>query len=162
MGAKGPSSARRRPLRSPSPASGQPEPCGEAGPAVPSHPAPLRLQSWGTNWSQNARFQNCLFIFLFFCCFFAIFPPALAPFPGRVLPPPASPEHLHGWVPARAFYFSHQCHWQMQICLRGCNSGQAPDRGGVSNSHSPTARYEGSTPRGVRPGNAQNPLCRDT
>lgn len=49
------------------------------------------------------------FVFLFSVfppCFFALSPPSLALFPGRVLPPPASPEHLHGWVPARALFLT--------------------------------------------------------
>lgn len=51
------------------------------------------------------------FVFLFSfppysSCFLALSPPSLAPFPDRVLPPPASPEHLHGWVPARALFLT--------------------------------------------------------
>lgn len=36
---------------------------------------------------------------------FFIFPLSLAPFPGRVLPPPAKEGYLHDWVPARVVIF---------------------------------------------------------
>lgn len=74
---------------------------------------------------------------------FRSFPSLSGPVP-RPSPAPTCQPRTFAWLGPCPGSFSHQCHWQMQICLRGCNSGQAPDRGGVSNSHSPTARSQGS------------------
>lgn len=48
---------------------------------------------------------KCTLSKLPFSFFFFIFPLSLAPFPGRVLPPPAKEGYLHDWVPARVVIF---------------------------------------------------------
>lgn len=109
----------------------------------------------------KCSFSNPSFYFPFYSpLLFRSFPSLSGPVP-RPSPAPTCQSRIFAWLGPCPRSFSHQCHWQMQICLQGCNSGQAPDRGGVSNSRSPTARSQASTPRRIRPVKTQNQLSRD-